>query len=49
MRMVDTSPDRISLRRPDSDFMIGFWRRSRRHLTRTIEKRRRVVDFRRIV
>lgn len=49
MRMVDTSPDRISLRRNDSEWIICFWRSRRKHLTLTIEKRRRVVAFRRIV
>lgn len=49
MRIVETSPDRISPRRADSECMIGFWRNKRRHLTLTIEKRRRVVPFRRIV
>lgn len=49
MRIVETSPDRISDRRADSDFIFGLWRRRRRHLTRMIENLRRVVAFRRIV
>lgn len=43
MRIVEISPDRISECRGDSDFMIGLRRKSRKHLTRIIVKRRRVV------
>ena len=49
MRMDDTSPVHISDRRADSDFIIGFLRIKRRHLTLITENRRRVVAFRRIV
>lgn len=48
MRIVETSPDRISERRAASECMIGRWRKSRRHLTRMTVKRRRIVALRRI-
>lgn len=49
IRMDDTSPVHISEWRGDSDFMIGRWRRMRRHLTLITENRRRVVALKRIV
>lgn len=49
MRRVAMSPDRSPECRADSERRIGLWLKSRRHLTRTTENRRRVVAFKRMV